>query len=318
MKNYRKSLPPLDCLLFFEAAARYESFTGAAVELFVSQAAVSKRVQQLEKHVGVTLFHRHGRKLVLTNEGKYLRDRIILALDFLDVSFSGFTPEVTGSVRVAANNAVSMFWLGPRIKEFGLSDLACSVDLVTSNIMREQLDKKNDLAIVYCDGNLPDHDCWPLMPEVLTPVAHPEIAERLQIKPGESLSNVPAGSRSPLLNFPLLAPDWVNWDVWSQRADVQGYDVWPREVCKTYAHTIGRALKGQGIALGSIYLLSEELTTGQLVKVGEQSIQSKLSYYLVASKGFKLRDNVKVVAKYLADYTSKHFPELTQDPEAQL
>lgn len=84
MVEYRRRMPSLDALVFFEAAARHNSFTAAATELFVTQAAVSKRIKELESRLGVPLFDRDGRRLSLTDAGRRLYERAAMALEYLD------------------------------------------------------------------------------------------------------------------------------------------------------------------------------------------------------------------------------------------
>lgn len=83
MRNYRSALPPLDLLIFFEAAHRAGSFTGCAAELHVSQAAVSKRVRQLEEWIGEPLFVRRGNRLLVTESGDKLYQTVGMVLEFL-------------------------------------------------------------------------------------------------------------------------------------------------------------------------------------------------------------------------------------------
>ena len=76
MSDLFPDLPPLSTLRSFEAAARHENFTTAASELRVTQAAISKQVRQLERHLGVSLFERNGRNLSLTADGRDLHHMV--------------------------------------------------------------------------------------------------------------------------------------------------------------------------------------------------------------------------------------------------
>ena len=83
MKSYRKSLPPLDSLLFFNAVANNRSLNNAAEELFATQAAVSKRIQRFEEWLGTSLFSRDGLALQITDAGTSLAAHVVSALDSL-------------------------------------------------------------------------------------------------------------------------------------------------------------------------------------------------------------------------------------------
>lgn len=123
MDNRRKNLPPLDTLIFFDAVIRAGGFTAASTELYVSQAAVSKRVRQLEDWLGTPLFERGARSLTPTAAGQSLAEPVAMALDYLGASLDGLKSPARPAVRIAANNAVSMFWLFPRLSALGLAEL---------------------------------------------------------------------------------------------------------------------------------------------------------------------------------------------------
>ena len=123
MGRRRTALPPLDTLVFFEAVARRGGFTAAAAaaaELLVSQAAVSKRVRQLEDWLGTELFHRSPRSLTPTRAGATLVEPVTMALDYLRGALSDVRAPARGAVRIAANGAVATFWLAPRLWAFAL------------------------------------------------------------------------------------------------------------------------------------------------------------------------------------------------------
>ncbi len=280
MQKYRRSLPPLDALLFFEAAARRMSFTAAAAELFVTQAAVSKRIRQLEQFLGMPLFRRDGRRLELTAEGAQLRDNTLMAFDYLETAIRALPGPGGTAVRIAANSAVSLFWLQPRLRQFGLGDQACAIDLVTSDSLADQLSADNDIAIVYSDGRIDGWTLTPLLAERLMPVAAPDYLDRMGMPPDAPFPAAWDGNDPVLLDFPRLAPDWTNWDVWSKRRGLAELIQWPHRKCATYAQTIGAALKGEGIALGSTELLAAELAAGDLVALNAPVAESGSRYYL--------------------------------------
>ncbi len=305
MKNYRKNLPPLDSLMFFEAAARRLSFTGAATELLVSQTAVSKRIHQLEEYLGVQLFIRNGRALSLSDEGQQLRDKAAMALDYLESAVLSISAHKSEAVRIAANSAVSIFWLSPRLKQFGLSDNACPVNLMTSDVTNDLITNENDLAIVYGDGSLPDFDCTLLFQEELAPVAAPKIADKLQKSANHNLFSLNLEDRPSLLNYTRVGPDWINWEVWGNSMQISNISDWSQIMCKTYTHTIGRAIEGEGIALGSLSLIDDEIRSGKLVKIGSQILQSSKGYYVASPIGKRPQGAIKQLFDFLMQCPSR-------------
>ena len=301
MKSYRKNLPPMDCLVFFEAAARNLNFTLASEELFVSQAAVSKRIRQLEKFLDTELFLRNGRMLELTQRGQELFGRTSITLDFIENALARLSEQSDAAVSIASSNAISMFWLQKQLNKFGLTEHSCPVNLVTSDENRDLLRSGTHLIVVPCDGALPGYDCTKLFSEQLVPVAAPGVADKVEFNSLEDMFLADVPNALPLLDFRRVEPFWVNWNVWARMTGTTIPDSWPRERCKTYAHTIGKALEGKGIALGNIRLLSDELASGFLVPIGDGILDSKNDYYLIRDPSNPLTGNAKHLHDFLRD-----------------
>lgn len=297
MKKYRHSLPPLDSLIFFEAAARLLNFSDAAGELLVTQTAVSKRVRQLEDHLGVTLFLRSGRVIKLTDEGRKLAEQCAILLDFAQTALASVAPRPGAPVRVAANSAVSLFWLASRLRTFGLSEQACPVELVSSDQPFTLQDAENDIAILHGTGKWEGREAIPLFPDLLVPIISARLAEHSRIHPGQSLLLINADKRPPLLNFPRITPDWTNWDNWRNAGEMAN---WSRTDCGTYARSIGAALEGQGIALASPYILSAELDAGRLLQLTPVAQSTRYAYFLTYSQTDSLRPDAKRLLDYLS------------------
>ncbi len=280
MKSYRRSLPSLDAMVFFEAAARHSSFTAAATELFVTQAAVSKRIKELEARLDLQLFHREGRSLSLTTAGRRLYERTAMALEFLEDAIASEAGGSSEVVQIAANGATSLFWLGPKLRQIGLESDIGAVRLLTSDRLRDLLGSDNDLAITYGHGDLPGWDSAPLFVEELTPVAHPDYLSRLGLTPTGELVTIARHGDLLLLDYDRLAPDWVNWKVWIDKVGAEALSTTPRRPCPSYARAIGEAIGGEGIALGSLGLIDRDLGSGALCTVGTQSLRTGRGYFL--------------------------------------
>ena len=288
MSDYRRKLPPLDALVFFEAAARHNSFTAAARELFVTQAAVSKRIKELEGRLGVPLFHRDGRRLSLTDAGRRLYERAAMALEYLEDAIASEMQEGGDVVQIAANTATSIFWLGPRLRDIGLGRDASAVRTLTSDRLRDLLSSENDLAVTYGHGDIPGWESTPLFAEELVPVAHPDYLSGLGLASAGGLQDIGNRGGVTLLDYQRLAPDWVNWKVWIDKVGARALNAVPRRQCRSYARAIGEAIAGKGIALGSMGLIDRELEAGQLSRVGDQSLRTGRGYFLSAPNRKKL------------------------------
>ncbi len=298
MEDFRRRLPPLDTLIFFEAAVRRGSFTKAADKLSVTQAAVSKRIQQLEDWMGQQLFQRAGRRLTLTDEGQQLRDSTVMALDYLETAFDALARRDVGAVRIAAQSSLAMFWLLPRLKSFGLGENSGPINLHTSDRSGDLLRSENDLVLLYGKAIPAGWQGRALLPEVLAPVASPALAERYRISSQQSL--LALSEAPPLLNFARLAPDWINWDSWAKQVGLAALLSLPQVQCRSYANSIGEAIRGKGIALGSLALIEPELASGRLVRVGDRSLETGLAFSLAYPETKPLRENVRLLYDFLA------------------
>jgi DNA-binding transcriptional LysR family regulator len=270
MKRYRATLPPLDTLIFFEAAYRTKSFTAGAGELHVSQA---------EEWMGEALFVRDGKRLFSTPLGDKLFQTASMTLEFLHQGLGALREEAQRPLSIGANTAVGMFWLTPRLRDFGLSPNACPIRLITSDNPQDLFNQGNDLTVTYGDGTLGDRKATLLFEEELVPLVAPEMARRLDTDL-RSIRDIPPGQRPKLLNYGRASPDWVDWRVWFQRMSLSDFDAWPVETLSTYSQSIGEAIKGRGIALGSIGLLRAELKADLLRPISLDALLSGRGYYI--------------------------------------
>lgn len=272
MQSYRKSLPPLDTIVFFEAAMRHLNFTEAADELFVTQAAVSKRIKQLELWLGVGLFERSGRKLVPTEAGEYLAEKTGMTLDYLDYAFRTIKVPAQPVVRIASVTALATFWLQAKLRDFALSDEACPFNLTTADELGDLLRPENDLVILHGENRLPGWHLELLFEEEIVPVGTPDIVARA--------AAAEEGDRPPLLNFARMAPNWTDWSVWIQRTGWTEFGAHERIDCASYNQTIGRSLRGEGLALGALPLLTDELASGALVPMADRRLTTGKGYFI--------------------------------------
>lgn len=276
MESYRKSLPPLDTLVFFEAAMRHLNFTEAAEELFVTQAAVSKRIRQLETWLGVDLFERSGRRLIPTEAGDYLAEKTGMTLDYLDQALRTIKVPSHPVVRIASVTALATFWLQPKLRDFALSDEACPFNLVTADELGDLLTPQHDLVILHGEDRFAGWNAELLFKEEIVPVGTPEVIEAAETGLAEE---------SPaLLNFARMAPNWTDWNVWIQRTGWTEFRRSPVLDCASYNQTVGRALKGQGLALGALPLLQDEIASGDLVAMNSRTLSTGKGYFIAWPK----------------------------------
>ena len=299
MGKYRSTLPPLDLLVFFEAACRVGSFTGCAAELHVSQAAVSKRIRQLEDWIGEPLFARNSKRIVATESGERLYHTVAMALEFLRQGLGTARQQALRPLSIGAHTVVGMFWLTAQLQAFGLSGDACPTRLTTSDNTGDLLAGASDLLLVYSDGNVPGWHATRLLDEEMAPMASPEIAARLEDRRFRSFADLRGAGLPPLLDYVKGAPDWIDWRAWFGRLSIRGPEGWTVRTMSTYSQTIGEAIRGNGIALGSVALLRSELTAGRLVPLGTDVLRTSRGYYLCVDERMPLSAEAQRLADFL-------------------
>nr|HBZ46019.1 LysR family transcriptional regulator [Stenotrophomonas sp.] len=172
---------PLNALRAFEAAARHQNFTRAALELCVSQAALSHQIRGLEERLGAVLFHRLPRGVALTDEGAGLYPVLNEAFDRIAVSLDRF---VGGHFReVLGVGVVGTFatgWLLPRLADFNARHPDIELRLQTHNNRIDLAGEGLDLAIRFGDGDWQGQVCTPVLAAPFAPVCAPALARTLR------------------------------------------------------------------------------------------------------------------------------------------
>ncbi|CAN7336397.1 LysR substrate-binding domain-containing protein [Pararhizobium sp. LjRoot255] len=271
---------PLEAFRVFDAACRQMNFSKAGRELNITQAAVSRRIKGLEDHLGAALFTRRGKNLELTPQGARLFQRVRAALDYLEESLDPFRPVKGGTIAIAASGSVSHLWLGGRLRDFGKENPAISLRLLTSDTSSDLAAETNDLVILYSTGEHPRWDLTLMMPERLMPVASSDYLDSRGLD--AATLTVEQIASLDLIDYERFNAHWISFRQWFSRVSpalrlkLQN----PRFSFSTYIMAIDAALRGDGIALGSLGLIEEQLADGRLVTVGSECLSTGYGYYL--------------------------------------
>ncbi|MDE1991214.1 MAG: LysR family transcriptional regulator [Rhizobiaceae bacterium] len=271
---------PLEAFRVFDAAARAMNFSRAGRELNITQAAVSRRIKGLEDHLNATLFTRRGRNLALTPDGERLFQRVRATLEYLEESLEPFRAGSGEIISIAASGSVSHLWLGQRLKDFGKESPGISVRLLTTDSPSELASETNDLVILYSTGEHPRWNLTLLMKETLVPIASPDYLAQRRLEPQALTSDEIAGL--DLIDYERFNAHWISFRQWFGRigTPLKGKLPRPRLSFSTYIMAVEAALRGEGIALGSVGLIEEHLRSGALVTVGKDHVESGFGYYL--------------------------------------
>ncbi len=291
MQSLRRSLPPQAALLAFEAAARRGSFTRAADELGITQAAVSLAVRQLEGLLGQPLFHRQHRAIVLTDGGRRLYTDVTIGLGHIARSVEELRRQrQDGPVALAASTAFATHWMLPRLRRFKQALPQVELNLRTVDRDVDLLQEGVPLGIRHGDGRWPDCEAARFEDEVLVPVCAPSCLER--IGPVAAAGDL---ARAPLIHLdePFRpAATWADWFA------AQGVAWRPRGEgmrANDYAIVVLAALAGEGVALGWLHLVRHHLETGRLVIPVDRRVTTDLGAYVVWPKGRPLGANATQV-----------------------
>lgn len=268
------TLPPLNPLRAFEAAGRLQSIRRAADELLVTPGAVSRQVQRLETFLGVRLFRRDPREIVLTSEGEQYLAAITRHLDGIREE----TQKLTGRkmveiLRVRAYTTFSMKWLIPRLSSFHELNPTTEVRLTTSNETVDFERENVDGAIRLGDGNWPGVEVDRVMKNELLPLCTPAFQARHALKAVDDLGHVP-------LLHSLVRPD--DWRYWLEAAGGQSIDPYagPKYASSTLAYQA--TLEGQGVMIAQKALFLDDLRSGRLVAPFDRALdRGDFTYYFL-------------------------------------
>ncbi len=280
MDHLRRSLPPLDPLVAFEAASRLGSFSRAAEELGLSQAAISQRIRHLEKHVGARLFVRANRKVHLTTAGRSLLHAAAPALRQIAAASEEIRARRGGDrLTLGADQSIAAMWLMPRLSLYREdAEHKLSIRVVASDKAADCLSEDVDLAILHGDGNWPGHDAALLFSEEVFPVCAPSYL--MNNPPVIGPEHLPEHA---LLELDDIHWDWMSWPAWLSSVGIhKPVEHEPLRI-NSYPLIIAAAKAGQGIALGWQHLVDADLAAGHLVRPVPDRVETAYGYYLIWS-----------------------------------
>lgn len=168
------ALPPLSAVRVFEAAARLENFTAAAQELGMTQAAVSYQVKLLEDRLGLSLFQRAGRRVLLTDKGREIAPVIIRAFDQMRQGFAALAQDHSMVLTISCTNSFAHLWLAPRIGAFQMRHPGLAVRIQAEDAVVDLARTGVDLAIRGGKGNWPGLEARLLTHNRLAPMCSPD------------------------------------------------------------------------------------------------------------------------------------------------
>lgn len=263
-----RRLPYLNGIKAFESAARTGSFTGAAAELHVSPAAISRMVQLLEQRLGISLFERAANRLRLTEPGRTYHLGLAPLFDALERLTAQVTASASPVLTVGVGPTFAIRWLIPRLADLRTQAPALDVRITTGGAAAPFADDWT-CGIKLGDGAWPGLVAEPLFAADMLPVCAPALAQRLQ-------------HSSDLADVPLLrvahAPD--DWPRWFQQA---GATMIPAHgpLFEYYGQALQAASDGLGVAMGLRPYIDDDLAARRLVAPFPQAAPKDGGWYLI-------------------------------------
>ena len=296
----QRDLPSLDLLKAFECAARHLSFTRAGAELFLSQSAVSRQIQQLEAQLGVQLFLRRTRQLLLTEIGqRYYRDVSQALHQLREAGAALRRSSHPRHVTITTTLTFASLWLVPQLADFQRLHPGIEVHVAADNAIRDLDRDRIDIAIRYATRKQAGAGAIRLFGERVLPVGSPHLLKKEHVRAPRDLA------RFVWLHYddPAHGAPWLTWDVWFEAMKVP--QPAPRGVLRFshYDMLLRAAIDGQGIALGRLPLIAPLIENGSLAVLlaDNRSAATALdrAYWLVAAQSAAARPEVHTFMQWL-------------------
>jgi len=270
-------LPPLQCLVAFEAAMRHASFTKAAAELHLTQSAISRQISQLEDFLGRPLFVREHRALRLTIAGeRYAQQVQALLADCSEATREIMKRNGDLELTIACSSGIAILWLAPRLGKFRAAHPEIKLRMIVRDSLASLSPAEFDVGMYYVRQDLAPHfTARRLFDEEVFAVCSPDYLGGRLLKPAE------------LVHETLLIQEdgqkqWTSWQEWFH---LNGVAMPKSPDCVTinrYAELVQMAILGQGVVLGWRYMIDACLTQGLLVRATSESVSPGGGYYSVS------------------------------------
>ncbi|MGB0945051.1 MAG: LysR substrate-binding domain-containing protein [Marinomonas sp.] len=287
----------INLLVTFESAARHKSYSLAAAELCISQAAVSQQMRQLEQGLNTRLFIRKGREMLLSQQGQMVFECSQKALGIINQGLSQLHQEdIAGELTISSTQAFSTLWLMPRIQRFSEQHPEIQIRVSSSSGFEDLKQAHIDLAIRF--GTEVEEQtslslaCVYFGESEVYPICSAQLADKLQL-------NTPADLLSTWL-VSLEKPGSYDWQDWFEHAGVTGienHQQWTKVDSTDMA--INAVASGHGVTLAVPYLCQKQLDTGELVIPFNVSHPNSVKRYMVYDPHSAKLARLKVFIKWL-------------------
>ena len=262
----------LPALGVFAAAARHQNFAHAAEELHLTASAVSHHVRKLESVLGVALFQRHARGVVLTPEGRQVADAATAAMTDIE-AVASHLHQSTGltQLRVTTLHSLAYCRLLPRLPRFCATHPDIRLKLDTGTALARFDDDGPDLGIRHGPGHWPGLTAHHLMDDELFPVASPALAGIDQVREPRDITHLPLVSDMAL----------QGWRDWFRAAGVRGLRLPVMHSFNDSTDAMRASVYGIGAALARKHIVTPYLQRYELVRLPGPALKARFAYYAI-------------------------------------
>jgi LysR family glycine cleavage system transcriptional activator len=289
-----RTLPPLETFRFFEAAARHLNFTQAAEEMHVTHGAVSQRIKRLEEHLGMSLFRRSGRRMLLTDEGRRLLERVRTAIGELAEGVEAIRSGTRDRIlTISVMPGFAAYWLLPRLAEFMERHPDIEVNIRPTLSLTDFTRDEVDMAVRFGSGTWRGLTSIKLHDEELVPVCSPAFrGGRLPRSPGD------------LLKMPLLHDERQPWSLWFKAVGLNYRDTGKGPRYSEQNVLLAAAIAGLGVALARGLFVQADLASGRLVRLFPHGVRTKFSYFILYPPGSESLGKIQAFQQWLLEQAS--------------
>jgi LysR family glycine cleavage system transcriptional activator len=287
-----KRLPSLTAVRYFEAAARLQSFTAAAMELHVTQGAVSRMIQTLEEQLEARLFERNGRWIFLTPAGKVYHEQITVGLNQIAEAGAQLRENAAGSMLTISVNVGFTLWLVHNVGDFRARHPDIQVDVMTDEQGESASDSRTCIRIRYGAPPWSGYESFSLIDSAtMGVVCSPRIRQLAQVR-----------EPADLLARPLLSVTVQRSDPWHDYFGHYGLQMPDLGKSPRFLHMLmmrEAAISGLGFAVVPLFLFEQDIREGRLVQALPHTCATRYGYHVLYRKGEDLNPVIKTFRKWL-------------------
>jgi LysR family glycine cleavage system transcriptional activator len=292
----KKRLPSLRAVHAFVVSAELGSFTDAANRLNVTQSAISRLIQELERQLSIKLFSRSGPNLRLTPQGQEFAQTTSRAIELIEQAVETVHSQQEKTyVTLSMLPSVVTNWFAPRLGKFINTYPGIDVRVCASRGLVDFRKEDIDIAIRYGEGKWPGHQSELLATEAIFPVCTPEYAKRMKLSNPDNLK------KATLFHAEINE----NWKLWFRKAGLSDHDIPDGPKLGEEAAIRQAVCDGHGVSLGRSILIADDLKVGRLIAPYPVTLEASYSYWLVTLENKVLSPQIETVINWLKSEFSK-------------